>query len=296
MSKEIPITFACHDHTAVGIVHCGNPEHRRGVLVVVGGPQTRVGSHRQFTLLARHLAAHGVPVLRFDYRGMGDTAGAQRTFEEIDEDIRAAIDAFYHQCKQLDDVVIWGLCDAASAAMFYAHQDPRVSGLVLLNPWARTASGQAKTYLKRYYLSRLKDPMLWRKIRQGEFDAVAATKSLFSLARSALGLQRNGTSRAQHTTIAEPQTRPPCQNTASLSDRMVAGLEKFPGKLLFILSGQDLTAAEFLDMMHAERRWRTFCKRRHYERYDIPEANHTFARQMWRDEVAQKTFDWMQSW
>jgi hypothetical protein len=29
--------------------------------------------------------------------------------------------------------VIWGLCDGASAAMFYAEQDRRVSGLVLLN-------------------------------------------------------------------------------------------------------------------------------------------------------------------
>jgi len=46
-----------------------------GVLIVVGGPQYRVGSHRQFVMLARFLADHGVPCMRFDYRGMGDVSG-----------------------------------------------------------------------------------------------------------------------------------------------------------------------------------------------------------------------------
>ena len=42
------------------------------VLVVVGGPQVRAGSHRHFVQLARHLATHGHAVMRFDVRGMGD--------------------------------------------------------------------------------------------------------------------------------------------------------------------------------------------------------------------------------
>jgi len=42
-----------------------------GVMIVVGGPQYRVGSHRQFLLLSRRLAAQGYAVWRFDYRGMG---------------------------------------------------------------------------------------------------------------------------------------------------------------------------------------------------------------------------------
>ena len=40
------------------------------VLVVVGGPQYRVGSHRQFVSLARALARQGMTTVRFDYRGM----------------------------------------------------------------------------------------------------------------------------------------------------------------------------------------------------------------------------------
>ena len=52
-----------------------------GVVIVVGGAQYRVGSHRQFVGLARHLAAHGHPVLRFDFPGMGDSPGDWVGFE-----------------------------------------------------------------------------------------------------------------------------------------------------------------------------------------------------------------------
>ena len=37
-------------------------ESELGMLVVVGGPQYRVGSHRQFLLLSRKVAAAGFPV------------------------------------------------------------------------------------------------------------------------------------------------------------------------------------------------------------------------------------------
>ena len=69
------------------------------VIVVVGGPQYRVGSHRQFLQLARHLARQGYPVLRFDGRGMGDSSGLLRSFEEIDDDIGAAIGTCWRRSK-----------------------------------------------------------------------------------------------------------------------------------------------------------------------------------------------------
>ena len=46
----------CAGERLPAILHPGTPGAARGVLVVVGGPQTRVGSHRQFVLLARQLA------------------------------------------------------------------------------------------------------------------------------------------------------------------------------------------------------------------------------------------------
>ena len=87
----------------------------------------------------------------------------------------------------LDNVVIWGLCDAASAAVFYAHQDSRVKGLILLNPWVRTETGMAKTYVKQYYFSRLTNLALWKKIITGKFNFKASILSLIKIISTILG-------------------------------------------------------------------------------------------------------------
>jgi len=47
-----------------------------------------VGSHRQFVQLARRLAKQGYPTLRFDYRGMGDSEGVYRSFENVGPDLQ----------------------------------------------------------------------------------------------------------------------------------------------------------------------------------------------------------------
>jgi exosortase A-associated hydrolase 1 len=135
---EQTVVFDCAGDSLIGVLNGVALSTRRGVLIVVGGPQYWVGSQRQFTLLSRHLAEHGLPTLRFDYRGMGDSDGGGRTFECVGADIHCAIDRFFASVPGLKDVVLWGLCDAASAALFYAHQDVLVSGLVLLNPCVRT--------------------------------------------------------------------------------------------------------------------------------------------------------------
>ena len=87
-------------------------------------------------------------MLRFDYRGMGDAHGDFVGFEHVDDDIRAAIDTFKRECPEVEEVVLWGECDASSAILFYAYRDARVKGAVLLNPWVRTEAGEARAARK----------------------------------------------------------------------------------------------------------------------------------------------------
>ncbi|MGB0712180.1 MAG: hydrolase 2, exosortase A system-associated, partial [Gammaproteobacteria bacterium] len=116
--REWPMNFAGASGELVGMLHRGGEDDAPlGVVVVVGGPQYRVGSHRQFVLLARDLAGAGIPVMRFDYNGMGDSEGGSAHFEACGGDIRAAVDALVEGCPSLGGVVLWGLCDGASAAM-----------------------------------------------------------------------------------------------------------------------------------------------------------------------------------
>ena len=94
----------------------GAPVQHTAVLIVVGGAQYRVGSHRQFVRLARHLAAAGHPVLRFDLPGMGDSPGEPLPFEDSAPPIAASLDAL-QQASGRARAVLWGLCDGASAAV-----------------------------------------------------------------------------------------------------------------------------------------------------------------------------------
>src|SRR5882672_7230784 len=87
---ELPVLFHCEGDQLVGVLARPDQPRDVGVVVVVGGPQYRVGSHRQFILLARTLASEGIACLRFDYRGMGDSEGEARSFESVDADIACA--------------------------------------------------------------------------------------------------------------------------------------------------------------------------------------------------------------
>lgn len=281
-TAERGFTFESGGATLVGVLHGARPGASRGVLIVVGGPQYRVGSHRQFLLLARALAARGLPVMRFDHTGIGDSDEPYRGFEALDQDIAAAIDAFVARSPGLREIVLWGLCDAASAILFYAHRDSRVSGIVLLNPWVRTTESEARTYLRHYYLRRLADRDFWRGLVSGRFKPLESARSLVKLM-----CQRFGAA-ARSSTAGAKDTRP-------LPDRMAAGLERYTGPVLLIMSGQDLTAREFDDTARASASWRRLMADPRVSRRDLAAADHTFSRRIWRDTVAEWTFEWIQS-
>ncbi|HKQ25257.1 MAG TPA: hydrolase 1, exosortase A system-associated [Burkholderiales bacterium] len=280
--SEQVVAFDCAGDSLIGVLSGMALSAQRGVLIVVGGPQYRVGSHRQFTLLARHLAEHGVPTLRFDYRGMGDSDGEVRTFESVGADIRCAIDRFFACVPGLKDVVLWGLCDAASAALFYAHQDSRVSGLVVLNPWVRTEQGVARVHLRHYYLRRLFHASLWQKVARGEFKF---RKAAAALGQSVVGAMGRG--------VPSRDVEKLSIDEAPLPDRMEDALGRFQGRVLLILSENDLVAQEFRNVVAGSRRWQRSLAGDRITRFDLPESNHTFARRDWRDQVARWTEAWV---
>jgi exosortase A-associated hydrolase 1 len=283
MAEERAVAFDCQGERLYGVLSLPDAPATRGVLIVVGGPQYRAGSHRQFTLLARSLAARGIAAMRFDYRGMGDSEGDMRDFEQVQDDLRAALDCFCAAVPGLERIALWGLCDGASALTFYAPQDARVRGVALLNPWVRTEGGAAKATIKHYYRARLLERELWVKILRGRFEYGAALSSAFKLVRSALGRAPSA-----GTSAAESQ--------AALPDRMRAGLARFDGPILVMLSGADLTAQEFSDLAAGDATWRQLLSDARVTRHDLPGADHTCSRRAWHEQVVDWTCDWMTAW
>jgi exosortase A-associated hydrolase 1/exosortase A-associated hydrolase 2 len=282
---ERGLAFACDEAWLYGVLTTPAQPRQRGVLVVVGGPQYRAGSHRQFTLLARELAAAGIPAMRFDYRGMGDSEGAPRDFETVGDDLRAALDAFFAQVPGMDEVVLWGLCDGASAAAMYARTDRRVGGLVLLNPWVRTETGAARATIKHYYRDRLLDAGLWMKIARGQFDYRGAATSFATVAGAAFGRK------AEASVSGDGDGDKP-----ALPDRMYDALRRFDGPVLLMLSGADLTAQEFSHLSAASREWGGLLAAPRFTHKTLPKADHTCSRREWQDQVSGWTRDWLGSW
>jgi len=285
--EELPVVFSCQSDQLIGLIHKPANVAGIGILIVVGGPQYRIGSHRQFVLLARMLAANDIPVMRFDYRGMGDSEGLIRSFSNIDEDIKVAVDTFSNSVPDLTGVVIWGLCDAASAASFYAYQDERIKGLVLLNPWVFTEQGAAKTYLKYYYLQRLSNPELWRKVFTLQFDYRQSFFSIVSLVKNILESKdsQNESAISEEVSLVD--------SSLALPVRVRECLQRFEYPVLFVLSGKDLTADEFKEVVKSDEKWQHLFETSSVSKVELKESDHTFSSQKWRDEVAQLTLQWL---
>lgn len=207
-----------------------------GVVIVVGGPQTRVGSHRQFTIMARALAAAGHACLRFDYTGMGDSPGPRPDFEKAGPDIGRACDALLAQMPGCQRIALWGLCDGATAAVFYAQKDPRIAAVIAANPWARSEATRAQAIVSEHYGSRLKSGEFWKKLLTGKVNVVAAgTEALGNLLRAC-----RGKASAAGERVSE-----------RLPDRLSPALASPASAVRLQLSGKDLTAAEFEIAMKA---------------------------------------------
>ena len=275
---EQALIFPAAGEQLLGIVTKPSMPGDCGVLIVVGGPQYRVGSHRQFLLLSRRLATEGYPSMRFDYRGMGDSGGAMREFDDVADDIGAAIEAFQQTCSSVRRIVLWGLCDAASAALLYVQVtgDSRIAGLALLNPWVRSEASLAQTHIKHYYGQRLLQREFWIKLLSGKMRLLESARCLLSNARKARG---SGVG-AKH-------------ESRSFQERMADGLRHFPGKVLLILSGQDYTAKEFLEYAGADAAWSGLLITRGISRVDTLDADHTFSSHILRSTVENATLDWL---
>lgn len=275
--REYAFLFDCGDDTVPGIIAMPSEGESVGfgVLIVVGGPQYRVGSHRQFVLLSRHLARNGVPCMRFDYRGMGDGEGSQRSFEVVDQDIAAAIDTFYEHVPDLRGVLLWGLCDGATAACFYASSDSRVKGLMLLNPWVKTESGEARAYIKYYYVSRVLSVAFWRKLLAGGVRLQAAIIGLFAVIRRARG---------------QPASK---SSGGGLAERMAEALRRAALPTLIVLSGRDYVAREFDESVGKNPCWFGLDAVREPLRFS--ESDHTFSSAACRGRVEDATLSWVQS-
>lgn len=158
--------------------------HDCAMLLLNSGVLHRVGSCRLSVEVARGITEQtGMPTLRFDYSGLGDSA-ARRS--ELGRDALARseiIEVMNHlqESQGIKQFILFGLCSGARDAVHAAAEDSRVVGVVQLDGYAY----RNWQYYFTHYRERVLSMAVWRrffvqtlpdKVRQ-LFDRLAAKSS-----------------------------------------------------------------------------------------------------------------------
>jgi len=109
--------------------------NRPAVLVTNAGCVNRQGPHRMFVTLARRWAKLGFHVLRIDLSGIGDSAAAPGTQENLTYPA-CALDDLNEAMMVLGSrkIIIAGLCSGGDYAFQLGARSDRIAGAWLLNP------------------------------------------------------------------------------------------------------------------------------------------------------------------
>ena len=174
------ISFDYQGETLIGTLD--DAHGTTGLVVVSGGNEVRAGAHRSMTLLAARLAGAGVPVFRYDRRGIGDSTGANTGFKHSGEDMAAAVATFRKHCPHLTTVVGFGNCDAATALVLF-HRAAGIDSLVLANPWTSDRGDDLPppAAIRARYVDRLRDPATYLRLLRGGVDLRKLMRGLVRL-------------------------------------------------------------------------------------------------------------------
>jgi alpha-beta hydrolase superfamily lysophospholipase len=132
-------------------------------------------------LLAQRLASQGVPVFRFDRRGVGDSEGENGGYASAAPDIVAATSAFRREQPHVTRIIGFGNCDAATALLLLDHE---CTALVLANPWLGDESAPLPpAALRAYYLRRLGSAGAWRRLFVDKFRSLGGLTAIIGKAK-----------------------------------------------------------------------------------------------------------------
>ena len=191
--RETPVRFGPGEDL-FGVLCAPSGAARPGAMTVVfvnTGVTRHIGDGRLFVEAARALAGQGVPSLRLDIAGIGESAADPDRVGLVytpsaQADVRCALDRLEREGH--DNFVIVGVCSGAHLALHAAREDPRVSAAVMINLqkfiWSpdRSLKIQRKQARRpaRYYFAAIATRQSWTRLRRGDLAVGAICLSIMS--------------------------------------------------------------------------------------------------------------------
>ena len=190
---ETPLRFGPQNRLFGIISQPKNFAGETAVIIVNTGRNPLAGLGRFGVEFGRRLAACGIPALRFDFAGLGDSFGPAAeenirsdVFEtERTADISAAIDALAQLgCRRF---VVQGICSGAYHALHAAATETRIEAVLMANlPLFQWTAGESiaeskkRSYSLSHYGAKLAAPAHWARLFRGETDIAGIVKGQLS--------------------------------------------------------------------------------------------------------------------
>lgn len=132
--KEIPVTFKGHGKQIVGMLHLPSQKNAPVIIMCHGWSGSKIGAHNAFFVRAsREFSKSGFAVLRFDFRGSGDSEGEwknQNTTSML-EDLDTAIDQISKRSEiNKEKIGLIGHSQGGRIVLLNAVLDKRIRCLV----------------------------------------------------------------------------------------------------------------------------------------------------------------------
>lgn len=161
--KEMPVIFKSRGKQIVGILHLPKKKNPPVIIMCHGFLGSHIGVWYSYVDLSRELAKKGFAVLRFDYRGSGDSEGKfeNQTIKVKLEDFDNAL-KFLTQLKSLNlkKIGVVGHSQGGVIANFSAVKHQNIKCLV---EWATVADFKLFPWWTRKWLSTV--------MKKGYYDA-----------------------------------------------------------------------------------------------------------------------------
>ena len=125
------------------------PSTNTGMVLFNAGVVHRIGPYRINVRLARQLALRGIPSIRFDLAGQGDSERAPGglSFEaQSVEDLNDALDAL-NRAANVSRFALFGFCSGGIHSYAAAQVDTRIAGIMLYDTFTYPTF---RSWLKRY--------------------------------------------------------------------------------------------------------------------------------------------------
>jgi alpha-beta hydrolase superfamily lysophospholipase len=217
-----------------------------GVLLNAG-PQRHTGPNRMWVETARRWAALGVPTLRVDLPGIGDSDGDAAALVRV-----ASLYQPHYVVRALQTLdllagrgmpqrfVMMGLCSGAYWSLHAALHDERVAAAVMLNPRALIWDEWVNALLRtRDLRERLFLRSTWRRVARGEITIARHLETARALAAN-VARRPFGRRRA-------PRSAPDSVETATTVEGLFDGLRERGQRGLLLLTGREPLREQFTE-------------------------------------------------